>query len=218
MSEHDSDSEPMEITPQILLKAYACGLFPMAESVDDPTMFWIEPDMRGIIPLQDFHVSKSLARTIRRQKFEVRVNSDFEAVIEACAQATPERSDTWINQPIRKLYAELFAMGRCHTVEVWQEGALVGGLYGVHLGGAFFGESMFSRVRDASKVALVHLVERIKAGGFILLDTQFITDHLKTFGAVEIKQDDYVLLLEEALQIEGDFFALDQQVSPKDQP
>ena len=210
MSEHDPDSEPMEITPQILLKAYACGLFPMAESVDDPTMFWIEPDMRGIIPLQDFHVSKSLARTIRRQKFEVRVNSDFEAVIEACAQATPERSDTWINQPIRKLYAELFAMGRCHTVEVWQEGALVGGLYGVHLGGAFFGESMFSRVRDASKVALVHLVERIKAGGFILLDTQFITDHLKTFGAVEIKQDDYVLLLEEALQIEGDFFALDQ--------
>ncbi|MBL4646612.1 MAG: leucyl/phenylalanyl-tRNA--protein transferase [Rhizobiales bacterium] len=200
----------MEITPQILLKAYACGLFPMAESVDDPTMFWIEPDMRGIIPLQDFHVSKSLARTIRRQKFEVRVNSDFEAVIEACAQATPERSDTWINQPIRKLYAELFAMGRCHTVEVWQEGALVGGLYGVHLGGAFFGESMFSRVRDASKVALVHLVERIKAGGFTLLDTQFITDHLKTFGAVEIKQDDYVLLLEEALQIEGDFFALDQ--------
>ncbi len=217
MSDQDPDSEPMEITPQILLNAYACGLFPMADSADDPTMYWIEPDMRGVIPLHDFHVSKSLAKTIRRNKFEIRINIEFEAVISACAEATPNRKETWINQTIRDLYAELFAMGRCHTVECWQKGVLVGGLYGVHLGGAFFGESMFSRVSNASKVALVHLVERMKAGGFLLLDTQFITDHLKTFGAIEIKQEDYLFELEDALQVEGDFFAFDRKTADNQQ-
>lgn len=209
MSEYDSDN--IKITPQVLLKAYACGLFPMAESADDPTLYWIEPDHRGVIPLREFHVPKSLTKTIRKQIFEIRINSDFHGVISGCAELTTERKDTWINQPIRDLYGALFKMGFCHTVECWKDGALMGGLYGVHIGGAFFGESMFSRVPDASKVALAHLVTRLNAGGFALLDTQFVTEHLRKFGAQEVPRADYQGLLEEALKADGDFFKLDAQ-------
>lgn len=208
MSEYDA--EHIKITPQVLLKAYACGLFPMAESADDPTLYWIEPDQRGVIPIDAFHVPRSLAKAIRKNDFEVRVDTDFEGVISGCAELTSIRRETWINQPIRDLYGELFHMGFCHTVECWKDGALMGGLYGIHIGGAFFGESMFSRLPDASKIALVHLRNRLKAGGFALLDTQFVTDHLRKFGAQEVPRSDYNELLQEALQVEGDFFRYDR--------
>src|SRR5262249_17983967 len=168
----------LEITPQVLLKAYAVGIFPMAESADDPGLYWIEPEARGILPLDRFHVPRRLARTVAQDAFEIRVDSDFAAVIEGCGAVSQGRAKTWINAPIRRLYSELFALGHCHSVEAWQEGRLVGGLYGVRLGAAFFGESMFSRERDASKIALVHLVARLRAGKFQLLDTQFTTAHL----------------------------------------
>ncbi len=194
----------MEITPQVLLKAYSCGIFPMAESADDPGLFWVEPEMRGIIPLDKFHVPKRLARTVRQNVFDVRFNHDFGAVIDACAEKSTHRQTTWINSRIRKLYGELFDLGHCHTVEAWQDNELVGGLYGVKLGAAFFGESMFSRRRDASKVALVHLVERLKNRGFLLLDTQFTTEHLKAFGAVDVPRMEYEILLQNALNHEAD--------------
>jgi len=196
----------VEITPDVLLKAYACGIFPMAESADDPGLYWIEPERRGIIPLDGFRISSRLARTVRSDKFEVRVDSDFEGVISGCAEPQEGREKTWINERIRRLYGELFARGRCHTVEAWRDGQLVGGLYGVRLGGAFFGESMFHRETDASKVALVHLVGRLIAGGFRLLDTQFVTSHLKTFGALEVSRRQYHRLLDLALAVEGDFY------------
>lgn len=196
------------ITPDILLKAYAVGLFPMAESVDDPGLFWVEPEWRGVIPLNGFHIPKRLRRTVRQDVFEVRVDTDFEGVISGCAEETPARDKTWINGRIRDLYGALFARGHVHTVESWQDGKLVGGLYGVSLGGAFFGESMFSRQTDASKVALVHLVARLKAGGYRLLDTQFITPHLMTFGAEEIPKVVYADRLKDALPGNGDFYAL----------
>lgn len=181
----------IEITPEVLLKAYACGIFPMAESADDPGLYWIEPERRGIIPLDDFTITSRLARTVRSDRFEIRIDSDFEAVMDGCAQPAHGRTSTWINPRIRKLYCDLFERGFCHSVEAWEGGQLVGGLYGVRLGRAFFGESMFHRARDASKVALVHLVGRLKAGGFTLLDTQFLNDHLARFGAEEIPQADY---------------------------
>lgn len=209
MSEYDADQ--MKITPQVLLKAYACGLFPMAESADDPTLYWIEPDQRGVIPLDTFHVPRSLSKIIRKGVFEIRVDTDFDGVISGCAELTSERRETWINQPIRDLYGELFHMGFCHTVECWQDGALMGGLYGIHIGGAFFGESMFSRVPDASKVALVHLRNRLKSGGFTLLDTQFVTDHLRKFGAHEVPRAEYNELLQDALQVDSDFYRYDQE-------
>ena len=193
------------ITPQILLKAYAAGVFPMAESADDPALYWIDPDERGIIPLDGFHIPRSLRRTIRKEPFEVRVDTAFDEVMAACAEERPERPSTWINTRIRSLYSQLFKMGFCHSVECWRDGKLVGGLYGVCISGAYFGESMFSRERDASKVALVYLVARLKAGGFSLLDTQFVTDHLTKFGAREIEREQYHQLLEEALGIDGDF-------------
>jgi leucyl/phenylalanyl-tRNA--protein transferase len=199
----------VEITPQVLLKAYAVGIFPMAESADDPSLFWIEPESRGIIPFDRFHVPKRLRRTISTDHFEIRVDSDFNGVIDGCAGGgDPGRPKTWINTRIRRLYGELFDIGHCHTVETWRDGALVGGLYGVHLGAAFFGESMFSRERDASKVALVHLVARLIAGGFTLLDTQFTTKHLKQFGAVEIDRRAYQRMLEEAIARPADFYRL----------
>jgi leucyl/phenylalanyl-tRNA--protein transferase len=198
----------IEITPDVLLKAYACGIFPMAESADDPALYWIEPDMRGVIPLEGFHVPGRLARTVRSTRFRVRVDRAFDAVIDGCAEPNVGRTRTWINTRIRKIYRALYAEGHCHTVEVYDGEALVGGLYGVSLGRAFFGESMFHRARDASKIALVHLVARLKAGGYRLLDTQFVTDHLKTFGAVEVPKRNYHRLLEEALNGEGDFAAL----------
>lgn len=211
MSEYDADQ--MKITPQVLLKAYACGLFPMAESADDPTLYWIEPDQRGVIPLDTFHVPRSLAKTIRNAAFEVRVDTDFDGVISGCAELTSERRETWINQPIRDLYGELFKMGFCHTVECWKDGALMGGLYGIHIGGAFFGESMFSRMPDASKVALVHLRNRLTAGGFTLLDTQFVTDHLRKFGAHEVPRAEYNDLLQNALHVNSDFYRYDREAA-----
>ncbi|HWL22074.1 MAG TPA: leucyl/phenylalanyl-tRNA--protein transferase, partial [Bradyrhizobium sp.] len=159
------DSAVSEITPEVLLRAYACGIFPMAESSDDPTLFWVEPELRGVIPLDGFRIGSRLARTVRADHFTVRVNTAFKAVISGCAEPQPDRDDTWINKRIRDLYIGLYGLGHCHSVEVWQDGDLVGGLYGVSLGRAFFGESMFHRTRDASKVALVHLVARLIAGG-----------------------------------------------------
>ncbi len=189
----------IEITPQVLLKAYACGIFPMAESADDNALYWIEPERRGILPLDRVHVPRRLARTIRRGGFEVKIDNDFEGVIEGCAAPRAGRRSTWINGRIRSLYRELFALGHCHTVEVWKDGKLAGGLYGVHLGRAFFGESMFSRMRDASKIALVYLVARLKYGGFTLLDTQFVTGHLARFGAIEVSRQEFQRCLEAAL-------------------
>ena len=202
------ESAFIEITPEVLLKAYACGIFPMAESAEDPALYWIEPDMRGIIPLDRFHVPARLARTVRADRYTVTVNHDFEGVLDGCAEPQPGRQRTWINTRIRMLYRKLYERRHCHSVEVYDGDALVGGLYGVSLGRAFFGESMFHRARDASKVALVHLIARLKAGGFKLLDTQFVTDHLKTFGAVEVPRRQYHKLLEAALGSDGDFGAL----------
>jgi leucyl/phenylalanyl-tRNA--protein transferase len=207
------DSAFVEITPEVLLKAYACGIFPMAESADDPTLYWIEPDQRGIFPLDAFHVPARLARTVRSDRFTVAVNRDFDAVIDGCAEPDAGRSRTWINARIRSLYRKLHQRGDCHSVEVYEGEHLVGGLYGVSLGRVFFGESMFHRARDASKVALVHLVARLKAGGYRLLDTQFVTDHLKTFGAIEVPRQRYHRLLEDALTGQADFGAL-----PLDRP
>jgi leucyl/phenylalanyl-tRNA--protein transferase len=187
------------ISPEVLLKAYAVGIFPMAESADDPGLHWIEPEWRGVLPIDDFHVPKRLARTVKSDRFDVRIDSDFDAVIAACAAPAPGRRKTWINARIRKLYADLHLAGHCHSVEAWLDGELVGGLYGLKLGAAFFGESMFSRATDASKVALVHLVARLKAGGYRLLDTQFINDHLVQFGVVEIPRSVYQMQLEAAL-------------------
>ncbi|HVZ12852.1 MAG TPA: leucyl/phenylalanyl-tRNA--protein transferase [Bauldia sp.] len=196
----------LEITPQVLLKAYAVGIFPMAESADDPGLYWIEPEQRGIIPLDGFHLPKRLRRTVASGRFEIRINTDFAGVIDGCAGAVHGRPKTWINARIRRLYGELFEIGACHTVETWRDGELVGGLYGVQLGAAFFGESMFSRERDASKVALVHLVARLKAGGFRLLDTQFTTEHLRQFGAIDVPRQRYQTLLEEAINADADFY------------
>jgi leucyl/phenylalanyl-tRNA--protein transferase len=199
----------VEITPEVLLKAYACGIFPMAENAEDPALYWIEPEKRGIIPLDGFHVPARLARTVRSGRFSIRINQDFDAVLDGCAEPGPGRTRTWINRRIRTLYRRLYDIGHCHSVEAYEDGVLAGGLYGVCLGRAFFGESMFHRSRDASKVALVHLVARLKAGGFRLLDTQFVTDHLKMFGAVEVSRRQYHKLLEAALVGEADFAAID---------
>ena len=200
----------MEVTPDLLLRAYACGIFPMSEGADDPGLFWVEPRLRGIIPLDAFHVPRRLARTIRARRFEITVDRDFPAVIAACAEPAPDRPETWINARIRALYTELNARGDAHSVEMRIDGELVGGLYGVSLGGAFFGESMFSRVTDASKVALVHLVERLRAGGYVLLDAQFQTQHLARFGAIEIARPEYLDRLDAALARRGDFYAIDR--------
>ena len=207
------DSAASEITPEVLLRAYACGIFPMAESADDPTLFWVEPEMRGVIPLAGFRVASRLARTVRSDAFTVTVDTAFKAVIAGCAAPQPGRDDTWINKRIRDLYVGLHGLGHAHSVEVWQNDDLVGGLYGVSLGRAFFGESMFHRVRDASKVALVHLVARLIAGGFELLDTQYVTEHLRSFGAIEIPRRRYTALLDKAIRGEADFWKL-----PVDRP
>ncbi len=193
------------IPADLLLRAYASGVFPMAENADDPEVFWVRPELRGIIPLDAFHLPKSLAKVVRQGRFDIRFDSDFAGVIDGCAEARDGRTSTWINRPIREAYGELFARGYCHTVEAWREGKLVGGLYGVTLGGAFFGESMFSRETDASKVCLVHLVERLRARGFRLLDTQFTTEHLKRFGAIDVARKRYEQLLENALEASARF-------------
>jgi leucyl/phenylalanyl-tRNA---protein transferase len=189
----------LPVTPDLVLCAYAIGLFPMANDRYDPTVHWIEPRRRGIIPLGAFHVPRSLRKTVRRRRFEVRVDTAFDAVIEACAEERPERPRTWLNDELIAVYCELHRRGSAHSVECWRDGRLRGGLYGVAMGAAFFGESMFSRESDASKVAFVALVERLRAGGFRLLDTQFVTDHLRRFGAVEVSRETYRGLLREAL-------------------
>lgn len=192
-------SRQPDITPDLLLRAYSIGLFPMADSADDPELFWVEPELRGIIPLDDFHVSKSLAKTIRRAPFDIRYDTAFEQVMEGCAAPAPDRPTTWINAKILSLYATLHAMGHAHSVEAWEGDELVGGLYGVSLGSAFFGESMFSRRTDASKICLVHLVERLRKQGFVLLDTQFTTEHLKNFGAIDVPKARYEKMLARAI-------------------
>jgi leucyl/phenylalanyl-tRNA--protein transferase len=202
------ESALVDITPEVLLKAYACGIFPMAESAEDPALYWIEPETRGIIPLDRFHVASRLARTVRSSRFTVVVDRNFDAVVDGCSEPMPGRTRTWINARIRNLYRKLYERGDCHTVEVYEDDELVGGLYGVSLGRAFFGESMFHRARDASKVALVHLVARLKAGHYRLLDTQFVTEHLRMFGAVEVSRPAYHKLLDAALVGDGDFGAL----------
>ncbi|WP_244532097.1 leucyl/phenylalanyl-tRNA--protein transferase [Methylocapsa palsarum] len=196
-----------QITTDILLRAYSIGLFPMAESADDPNLFWVDPELRGVFPLDRLIVSRSLAKTVRSDRFEIRVDHDFPAVIDACASAYEDREKTWINQRIRELYGQLFDEGHVHTVEAWRDGALAGGLYGVHIGAAFFGESMFHRVTDASKVALVHLAARLVNGGFSLLDSQFVTPHLASLGAVEVSQRTYRSQLAEAVSRQGNFWA-----------
>ncbi len=195
-----------------LVACYRRGVFPMADRRNDHRVFLVDPPERGIIPLDRFHVSRRLARTVRGGRFDVSVDAAFDSVVEACAQPRPGHPETWISHPIQAMCGRLFARGLAHSIECWFEGALVGGLYGIALGGAFFGESMFSRVRDASKVALTHLVARLVAGGFTLLDTQFITGHLQTFGAVEIPRADYLARLAAALAIDADFFAMPSQV------
>ncbi len=210
------DDIVVEITPQVLLKAYSCGIFPMAESADDNALYWIEPQNRGILPLDELHVPRRLCRTIRQENFEIRVDGDFEGVIAGCAASRPGRTSTWINSRVHQLYSELFRIGNCHTIEVWRDGQMIGGLYGVHLGGAFFGESMFSVERDASKIALIFLAARLIAGGFLLLDTQFVTDHLRQFGTVEVARDQFQVLLDAALDREADFRALDDGITGSD--
>jgi len=190
---------PPAITPEILLRAYSAGLFPMAESADDPDIYWVQPELRGIIPLDQFHVSKSLAKTIRKRPFQIRFDTAFGKVMEYCAEMTLERPTTWINPLILRLYGELHQLGYAHSVEAWDGTELVGGLYGVSLGSAFFGESMFSRRTDASKICLVYLVQRLRKRGFALLDTQFTTEHLKTFGAIDVPRKAYEKLLEKAM-------------------
>lgn len=195
----------IEITPEVLLKAYACGIFPMADSADDPALYWIEPEMRGIIPLDRFHMPSRLVRTVRSDRFTVTMNRDFDGVLEGCSEPQPDRPRTWINTRIRVLYRKLYDRRHCHSLEVYEGDTLVGGLYGVTLGGAFFGESMFHRERDASKVALVHLVERLRERKFELLDTQATTSHLRTFGAVDIPAREYLVRLRKALATEREF-------------
>ncbi|MCC7347856.1 MAG: leucyl/phenylalanyl-tRNA--protein transferase [Variibacter sp.] len=206
------DNATVEITPEVLLKAYACGIFPMAESAEDPALYWHEPERRGILPLGAFHVPSRLARTVRSDRFTVVCNRDFDGVIGGCSAPAAGRRRTWINARIKTLYGALFAVGHCHTVEAYDGDTLVGGLYGISLGAAFFGESMFHRATDASKVALVHLVARLKAGGFRMLDTQYVTEHLTTFGAIEISRRQYHRLLDDALRHKADFTRLPPQI------
>ena len=193
--------------PLQLLACYTRGVFPMADARDDDAVFLIDPEQRGVIPLSGFHVPRRLARTVRQDPFEIRFDTAFSEVVQFCAAEAPDRLETWINRPIEDLYGELFELGSAHSVECWRDGALAGGLYGVSLGGAFFGESMFSRARDASKVALVHLIARLIAGGFVLLDSQFITEHLTQFGAEQIPRAEYHRRLAKALTVQADFTA-----------
>lgn len=195
-------SRDQSITPELLLRAYSIGMFPMSESADDPELFWVEPDLRGIIPLDDFHVSKSLAKAMRKHPFDIRFDTAFDRVVEKCAESVENRPSTWINAQIKELYGALHRLGHAHSVEAWEGDELVGGLYGVTLGSAYFGESMFSRRTNASKICLVHLVERLRQLGFTLLDTQFTTEHLVTFGAIDIPKAEYGVLLDKAMESE----------------
>jgi leucyl/phenylalanyl-tRNA--protein transferase len=205
-----TDPFAVELTPELILRAYRAGIFPMAEDAHSQDLFWVSPQMRGIIPLDAVHISRSLRKTLKSHPYSVQVDTDFAAVIEGCATAGTERETTWINAEIRRLYGELFRRGDVHTVEVWDGPDLVGGLYGVSIGAAFFGESMFHRKTDCSKIAMAHLLDRLRAGSYRLCDTQFVTDHLKTFGGIEIPREDYELRLADALQYQADWFAIDR--------
>lgn len=205
-----SDPFAIDLTPDLIVRAYHAGIFPMAEDVDSPDVFWVSPKRRGILPLDTFHVSTSLRKTLRSHPYTVCVDTDFPAVIEGCATAGSDRETTWINSTLRDLYGQLFTRGICHTVEVWDGPRLVGGLYGLSLGAVFFGESMFHRATDASKIALAHLIERLRAGGYVLCDTQFVTDHLRTFGGIEISREEYDERLAAGLARSGDFYAFDR--------
>lgn len=205
----------VELSADLILKAYACGVFPMAENKDDPSVFWVDPDWRGVIPLDEFYLPRRLARTVRSGKYQVSVDQAFDNVIRKCAERTQRREESWINDSIIEAYGELHRRGNAHSVECWTGETLVGGLYGVSLGAAFFGESMFSRAPDASKVALVHLVERLRAGGYTLLDTQVVTEHLTSFGAIEMPRGTYLENLREALQREATFYPFDTEFTPE---
>lgn len=207
---------PGSFSADVLLGCYAQGVFPMGEGRDDPRVFLVEPELRGVIPLEAVHIPARLRRTVRAEPFVVRVDTAFAAVLDACAAPSPGREDTWINGPIRRLYIELNARGHAHSVECWREDVLVGGLYGVTLGGAFFGESMFSRATDASKVALVHLVARLRQGGWRLLDAQFRTPHLDQFGLIEMPQAEYLNRLADALQFSPETSRLVDWLSGQD--
>lgn len=204
-----------DITPEIVLRAYACGLFPMADDRQAEEMFWVDPERRGVLPLDGFKLSRSLRKTIRQQRFTVTANEAFDQVILACAESRPGRDSTWISHAIVQLYTELNRIGAAHSVECWQHGRLVGGLYGVDLAGAFFGESMFHRTTDASKVALAHLVARLRLGGYRLLDCQFQTAHLASLGTQEVSKAAYRNMLKAALSVKGDFYSLPSP-SPSD--
>lgn len=218
-------SDPLD--PALLLKAYAAGIFPMADGRDAPDVYWVEPKRRGILPLDGFRLSRSLAKTLRSGKFTTSCDAAFGAVVSACAESAPDRPSTWINGQIEAAVCHLHNVGQAHSIETWQDGALVGGLYGIRLGRAFFGESMFSRTTDASKVALAHLVARLRCGGFTLLDCQFITPHLESMGAIEIDRNHYMVLLSAALSRDagagspatsGDFFAFDAPADARESP
>jgi leucyl/phenylalanyl-tRNA---protein transferase len=200
-----STRRQMEITPELMLRAYRIGLFPMAESRDAQTLYWLDPEQRGVIPLEAFHLPRRLARRVRQAPYAITANTAFEAVIDACAAPRPSSADSWINAEIRRLFLALHGQGHAHSLEAWRDGELVGGLYGVALGGAFFGESMFSRADDASKIALVHLVARLRQGGFSLLDAQFQTEHLAQFGTREVPRALYKRLLAEAVERTAQF-------------
>lgn len=200
-------ARPFVLTADLLLRAYRLGMFPMAESRASRSLHWLDPEARGVLPLNKFHLPRSLMKTLRSGRFSITADTQFAATIAACAAARANRPETWINLEIERLFTELFALGFAHSVEVWADGQLVGGLYGASLGGAFFGESMFSTQTDASKIALVHLVARLRLGGYVLLDTQFITAHLTRFGAVEVPRDDYHVLLAGAVETSARFQA-----------
>jgi leucyl/phenylalanyl-tRNA--protein transferase len=205
-----TDPFEVELTPELILRAYQAGIFPMAEDASSDALFWVSPQQRGVIPLDAFHISKSLRKTLKTHNYSIKVDTDFAATIEGCATAGTERDSTWINPAIRSLYGQLFDSGYVHTVEVWEGPELVGGLYGVSIGAAFFGESMFHRKTDCSKIAMAHLLTRLQAGNYRLLDTQFITDHLRTFGGIEIPREDYEVRLADALGHQADWRAFDK--------
>lgn len=208
----DSDSEALELTPELVLRAYGAGVFPMAEDASSDEIYWVDPRKRGILPLNGFHLSRSLRKRLLRQDYRVRIDTAFSEVLESCA----DREETWINPQIRELFHQLHRMGYAHSVEVWKDGDLIGGLYGLRLGAAFFGESMFSKERDGSKIALAWLVARLRAGRFTLLDTQFTTPHLESLGARLVPRGHYHELLERALMRRGDIYSLTVDTSASD--
>lgn len=205
-----SDPFAVDITPELIIRAYRAGIFPMAEDAGDENLFWVSPEERGVIPLDGFHLSRSLRKAMRKSGWTIRVDTDWDGIIEGCATVGEDRHSTWINATIRAVYGELFRRGVAHTVEVWDGSDLVGGLYGLAIGAAFFGESMFHRRTDASKMAMAHLVERLNTGGFVLLDTQFLTDHLASLGGIEISRADYEDQLARATALDADWHTWDR--------